>query len=204
MNGLLYGSAMAITSFFVFARARQSVFLVMPVFLFFFMFFVVLEVLKVRVAIQKRKKELDQEVMFIGRYLLIKLYSGRPLLNALSETAKSKGLTAAYIREIVHAINTGTPIEVALRNGIEYCPSDKLAKVLFQLNNALKIGIDVTRPLESLLHEITKEEEIEVKRYGKKLNSIVIFYMVAAIVIPSLGISLFMVVSNFINLPITL
>ena len=203
-NGLLYGVSMAVFSFFILSRARKSLFLMVPVFLFFFMFFFMLEPLKVRSAISRRRKEIDQEVIFIGRYLLIKLHAGRPLLNALAETAKSRGVTAAYVREIVHDINTGTPLEVALKNAVEYCPSEKFAKILFQLNNALKIGVDVTKPLESLLREITKEEEIEVQKYGKKLNSLVIFYMVAAIVIPSLGISLFMVVSNFINLPISM
>ena len=203
-NGLLYGVCMAIFSFFMISRARGNLLLMIPVFAAFFIFFFLLEPLKVRSAISRRRYEIDQEVIFIGRYLLIKLHSGRPLLNALAETAKSKGVTAAYVREIVHEISTGTPLETALKNAVEYCPSEKFAKILFQLNNSLKIGVDVTRPLESLLREITKEEEIEVQKYGKKLNSLVIFYMVAAIVVPSLGISLFMVVSNFINLPITI
>ena len=87
---------------------------------------------------------------------------------------------------------------------MEYSPSPKFAKILFHLNNALKIGVDVTKPLEAVIDELTTQEVLEVKKYGKKLNTLVIFYMVAAIVLPSLGISLFMVMANFINLPIGL
>ncbi|HIH05008.1 TPA: hypothetical protein HA281_00075 [Candidatus Woesearchaeota archaeon] len=203
-NGLLYGAGMAVGSFFILSRARMSLFLMLPVFIIFFLLFFMLEPLKVKSAISRRRREIDREVIFIGRYLLIKLYSGRPLLNALTEIAQSRGVTAAYVREIVHDINTGTPIEDALKDAVAYCPSEKFARILFQLNNALKIGVDVTKPLESLLQTLTKGEEIELQRYGKKLNTVVIFYMVAAIVIPSLGISLFMVITSFINLPMTL
>ena len=203
-NGLKNGIALTALSFFLVSKAGKSLVLLAPLFVFFFGFFVSLELLKVKAAIAKRRKEIDREVIFVGRYLLIKLYSGRPLLNALAETAKSRGVAATYVREIVHDINTGTSIETALKNAIEYSPSEKFAKILFYLNNALKIGVDVTKPLSSIIDELTVQEELEVKKYGKKLNTLVIFYMVAAVVLPSLGISLLMVMANFVNFTIGL
>jgi hypothetical protein len=68
----------------------------------------------------------------------------------------------------------------------------------------LQLGIDVTKPLESVLEEITREEELEIKKYGKKLNTLVIFYMLAAVILPSLGVAMFIVISSFINFPIDL
>ena len=59
------------------------------------------------------------------------------------------------------------------------------------------------KPLSAVLVEITKEQDIEIKRYGKKLNTIVIFYMLAAVVIPSIGMTLFIVLSSFINFTIS-
>ena len=85
-----------------------------------------------------------------------------------------------------------------------YSPSEKLKKILFQINNALKLGIDVTKPLESVIQEIEDEQEIEVKKYSKKLNSLVIFYMLLAIVLPSIGMVILIVISSFINLSITM
>ena len=57
-----------------------------------------------------------------------------------------------------------------------YSPSEKMKRILFHVNNALRLGIDVTGPLSSVLGEITKEQELEIKRYGKKLNTVIIFY----------------------------
>jgi pilus assembly protein TadC len=203
-NGLTNGAALTALSFFVVSRAGMSVILLIPIFFLFFCFFLFLEMMKVKAAITRRRKDIDQEVIFVGRYLLIKLYSGRPLLNALAETARGHGVAAGYVHEIVHDINTGTTVESALKNAMEYSPSEKFGKILFHLNNALKIGIDVTKPLEAVLDELTTEEELDVKKYGKKLNTLVIFYMVAAVVIPSLGISLLMVMANFVDFQIGL
>ena len=160
--------------------------------------------LKLKAKILKRKKEIDREVLFAGQYLLIKLYSGRPLLNALIDTSKSYGVASKYIKEIVDDINTGSSLEKALETAMSYSPSGKWRKILFHINNALKLGIDVTKPLSAVLKEITKEQSLEIQRYGKKLNTIVIFYMLAYVVIPSIGMTLFIVLSSFINFSINI
>ena len=195
---------MTILSFFVLDKAGLPKFLLIIIFIGLFYFFFKFSFIKVKGKIQARKKKIDKEVLFVGTYLLIKLYAGRPLLIALTETSKSRGIVAKFIKEIVDDINTGSPIEKALENALLYSPSEKLKKILFQINNALKLGIDVTKPLESVIQEIEDEQEIEVKKYSKKLNSLVIFYMLLAIVLPSIGMVILIVISSFINLSITM
>ncbi len=150
--------------------------------------------------IAKRRKEVDKEVLFAGRFLMIKLNTGQPLINALVDASKTYGVGSKYFREIVKEIELGTPLEDALENAINYTPSEKFQKILFQISNALKIGIDVTKFLESTLDEISNEQLIEIQRYAKKLNSITLFYMLMGIVIPSLGFTVFMVVSSIISI----
>jgi len=202
-QSFFFAVLMTLLSFFILAKAELPKFLLILIFIGWVYLFFKFNFLKIKGKIQARKNEINKEVLFIGTYLLIKLYSGRPLLIALTETSKSRGLVARYIKEIVDDINTGSPIEKALENALLYSPSEKLKKILFQINNALKLGIDVTKPLESVLQEIEDEQEIEVKRYSKKLNSLVIFYMLLAIVLPSIGMVIFLVLSSFINIAIT-
>jgi hypothetical protein len=57
--------------------------------------------------------------------------------------------------------------------------------------------------LNAVLEEITSEQDLEIKRYGKKLNTVVIFYMLAAVVIPSIGMTIFIVISSFINFTVS-
>lgn len=152
--------------------------------------------------ISKRKRELDQEVLFAGRFLLVKVNSGRPLLNALIEGSQSYGVSSKYFKEIVEDINLGTPIESALENAVKYSPSEKYRRILFQINTALKVGIDVSIPLTNVIEEITNEQFTEIQRYGKKLNSLALFYMLIAIVLPSIGMAIFVVVGGLLGLPI--
>ena len=201
---LLYSVLLTALFFFVLQKAKLSPFLLAPIFIILFMLLFEYFLLSIRAKIRGREREINREVLFIGRYLLVKLYSGRPLLNALIETSESRGIAAKYIKEIVDDIGTGSTIEDALNNAMIYSPSDKLRKILFHINNALQLGINVTKPLESVLEEITREEELEIKKYGKKLNTLVIFYMLAAVILPSLGVALFIIISSFINFPIGL
>ena len=195
----IYAFLFTSLSFFVLRKAGRSLFLLAPAFIIFFVLFFQYSLISVKSRIRKREHEIDKEVLFIGRYLLVKLYSGRPLLNAIIETSNSRGIASKYIKEIVDDIGTGNTIEDALNNAMIYCPSNKLRTVLFHINNALQLGIDVTKPLESVLKEITKDEEIEIKKYGKKLNTLVIFYMLAAVIVPSLGTAMFIVISSLLN-----
>ena len=203
-TALIGSFLLAILFFFVLLKAGLTLFLIVPIFIALFILFFEYSLLVVKSKIRQREREINKEVLFVGRYLLVKLYSGRPLLNALIETANSRGITAKYIKELVDDISTGSTIEDALNNAMIYSPSERLRKILFHVNNALKLGIDVTNPLESVLEEITKEEELEIKKYGKKLNTLIIFYMLVAVILPSLGVAIFIVVSSFVNYPIGL
>ncbi len=154
--------------------------------------------------IAKRRKEIDKDVLFAGRFLLVRLNSGMPLINALDEASKSYGVANKFFKEIVKDIDLGTPLERALDKAIDYCPSANLKKILFQISNALKIGIDVTDFLEAILDEIAEKQLIEIKRYGKKLNSISMFYMLFAIVMPSLGMTMIVVIASMVSINMNL
>ena len=159
---------------------------------------------RVDAAISRREKEIDRDVLFAGRFLLVKLNSGKPLINAIVDASKSYGVATAFFKEIVDDIELGTPMEEALQNAYRVTPSKRFKKILFQINNAIKIGVDVSAPLEAILDEIAQEQLTEIQRYGKKLSSLTMFYMLAAIVVPSLGITLFSVVAGMISIKVDL
>ena len=148
--------------------------------------------------IAKRGKDIDKEVLFAGRFLLIKLNSGQPLINALFDASRSFGVANKYFKEIVRDIQLGTPLEIALNNASNYSASKRFRRILFQINNAIKIGIDVSDSLGAILDEIAEEQLIEIKRYGKKLNSLTMFYMLLAIILPSLGMTMAVVIMSML------
>lgn len=150
-------------------------------------------------AIRKRKRDIEREVLFAGRYLLVKLNSGKPLLNSLIDASKSYGVGALYFKEIVDDITLGTSLEEALQRAMNLTPSDSFRKILFQINNALLLGVDVSTSLRTVLEEITADQLTKIDAYSHKLNSIAMFYMLIAVVIPSLGLTIFVVVAGMVG-----
>lgn len=196
MTGLMFG----MIAFFLMSKNEPHFlipFLVAVVCIFLFYQF---NFKKIDVKISKRAKEIDKSVLFAGRFLLIKLNSGDPLINAIEEAGKSYGAASEYFKDILKQVQLGTDLETALARATEYCPSKYLKQILFQITNALRIGIDVTHFLESTLEEISDEQLIEIMRYGKKLSSLSMFYMLVAVIVPSLGMTLFMVVASMISI----
>ena len=106
-DAAIFSVVLTFFSFFILDKAKKSKILLIPALIIFFFLVFRFSFLKIRASISKRAREIDREVLFVGRYLLVKLYSGRPLLNALMETSSGRGVAAKYIKEIVDDIETG-------------------------------------------------------------------------------------------------
>ena len=65
-------------------------------------------------------------------------------------------------------------------------------------------GFEYKNRLKKLLDEITREQQIEIKAYSRKLNSIILFYLIIACVMPSLGIAMFIIIAGLMNFHIDL
>jgi len=150
--------------------------------------------------IRQREREINKNIVFATRYIIIKMESGQPLLNSLVYASKGYAIGGKFFREIADDVNLGKPIEQALEDAHKYNPSRMFQMVLRQILNALRTGIDVSGSLKKILDQITREQQIEIKEYSKKLNSLVLFYLLAACVMPSLGISMFLVVGSLVHL----
>lgn len=156
------------------------------------------------IVAHRRAIDIDREVLFAGRFILIKLHSGKPLVNALTEAANSYGVANKYFAEIIKDIEVGTSLEDAIERAMNNSPSMAFRKILFQIHNALRLGIDVTQSLEAVLEDITEDQLLQIKRYGKKLPSVTLLFMVLAVVFPSLGMTIATVLLTFTNITMSL
>jgi pilus assembly protein TadC len=215
INAILMSVALGIFSIFIIDRfflmnninlpsivtPLISIFIIMPIlFIIFFPF-----ILNTPISlIKKRKEDIDKDVLFAGRYLLIKLNSGQPLFNALIDGSRSYGVASKYFKEIVDDVNLGMPLEEAIERSMILSPSNSFQKILFQINNSLKIGVDVSDSLKGVIDEITSEQMTQIQAYSHKLNSVAMFYMLAAIVGPSLGLTVFILIVSLIGFNISL
>ncbi len=153
---------------------------------------------------RKISREIDREIVYAGRFLLIELSAGVPLFDAIRNVSDAYPVIGRYFKQIVDKVDTGKPIEIALSEVIENTPSTNFRKVLWQILNSMKTGADVSKALEGITEQISKEQLIKIKEYGKKLNPMVLFYLLVAVIAPSLGIAILALMSTFTGLGLSL
>ena len=95
-------------------------------------------------------------------------------------------------------------MEDAINETLTLSPSPNLRRILWQVMNSMKTGTEVGHALNSVIDQIVREQTISVKEYGKKLSPLAMFYMTISIIIPSLGITMLVILATFIGLKITM
>ncbi|MBN2566636.1 type II secretion system F family protein [Candidatus Woesearchaeota archaeon] len=154
--------------------------------------------------ILKRQKQISREIVFAGRFLIIELESGVPLYETFINVAKNYEGIGIYFKEVIDKVNMGIPFEQALNEATEMAPSPDLRKIMWQVLNSMKTGSDVTKSLNAVIDQITREQKILVAEYGRKLNPLAMFYMMVAVIIPSLGMTLLMIMATFVGFQLSL
>ena len=154
--------------------------------------------------IKREEHEIGKEIIFAGRFLIIELESGVPMYNAMIKIAKNFKVIGKYFKQLMDKINMGTTMEEAITEVIETTPSNNFRKLLWQILNSLKTGADISTSLNSVVEQITREQMIEIKEYGRKLNPLAMFYMMIAVIVPTLGTTLLIILATFLGLNISL
>ncbi|MDD9952782.1 MAG: type II secretion system F family protein [Candidatus Woesearchaeota archaeon] len=149
-------------------------------------------------------KDISKEIVFAGRFLIIELESGVPVYESFQNLSKNYEHVGKYFSEVVDRVDLGTPMEEALNEAVQLSPSNDLRRIFWQVLNSLKTGSEVAGALSNVFDQIVREQQIRVKEYGRKLNPLAMFYMMAAIIIPSLGTIMLIVLSTFIGINMSL
>ena len=176
--------------------------LIFPPIIFLLLFFYLIKIPDAKLS--KIDKDISKEVVFAGRYLIIEIESGVPLYNAMINVSKNYKIIGKYFSEITNKVDLGTSMEDALNEAVEFIPSQSFRRILWQIINSLRTGSDIAKSLSSVIQQIAKEQAIEVSEYGRKLNPMAMFYMIIAVILPSLGITMLIILSSFIEFELSL
>lgn len=152
----------------------------------------------------KRSKELSREIVYVGRFLIIELGSGVPVYKAMRNVTKNFDVAGKYFKHITDQVDLGSTLEEAIVRVIEISPSNDLNRILWQILNSSKTGSDIKSSLAAVLEQIIREQQIQVKDYGRKLNPLAMFYMMIAVIVPSLGTTMLTVLASFLGIELSL
>jgi len=187
--------------FIIFLFTKQFFILIYPI-LFFLMYFYFLKLPDVKII--KKKKEIEKEIIFATRFIMIELESGINLFKILENLTKHYPHIGSTFDEILVKVDMGTNLEEAINYSIQKTPSPNLRKILWQILNSIKTGSDLSKSLDNVTNQIIREQKIQVVEYGRKLNPLAMFYMMIAVIIPTIGITMFIVLASFMGLNIRL
>jgi pilus assembly protein TadC len=64
-------------------------------------------------------------------------------------------------------------------------------------------GADIATSLNAVIEQIVREQRIELNEYGRKLNPLAMFYMIVAVILPSIGVTMFVILVSFLSIKLT-
>lgn len=156
-----------------------------------------------RVFVTRRTRELEKNLLFALRHLMIQAKSGIPLFDSMASVARANyGLVSKEFNEVVRRISTGVRDVEALEELALKNPSLYFRRALWQVSNAIRVGADIGNTLEIIIQNLANEQRILVRKYGSQLNPLAFLYMMFGVIMPSLGIALLIILSSFAGLPI--
>jgi archaeal flagellar protein FlaJ len=145
-------------------------------------------------------KNVERDILFAARDLIISLRSGMPLFNAITSVSQGYGDASKEFAKIVDRVQLGMPLEEAIDDTIATTKSPSFRRIMLQASVSIKAGADVVGALQSIIDQLSQERIIELRSYGQKLNAIAMFYMLFGVILPSMGIAVITILTTFIAL----
>ncbi len=152
----------------------------------------------------KIQRNVSKEIVFAGRFLIIEIESGVPLYDAFENIGSNYEHVGKYFTEVIQRVDLGTPLDEAINEAVQLAPSNDLRRIFWQILNSLKTGSEMSSALNNVIDQIVREQDILVKEYGRKLNPMAMFYMMIAIIVPSLGTIMVIILATAIGMKLGL
>ena len=147
-----------------------------------------------------RGRLIDKDLEYMLKDMQIQLSAGVPLFDTLVNIVRGGyGECSKICEDIITEVQQGKSMEDVLDNAGMWSPSEYFRRMLWQIVNALKSGGDIGEALAAISIDIRVEKENKIKSYGKELNLFGLVYLMCAIIMPSMGVTLLVILSSFMG-----
>lgn len=156
------------------------------------------------IRVTKKVRDLDRNLVFALRTILVQLRSGVSLFDSMKVVAEGNyGTVSKEFKRAVDQISTGTIQEVALERIAEYNPSIYFRRAIWQIVNGMRAGADITVVLGESVDTLTEAQSIQIRNYESQMKVLSLVYMMLGVIVPALGITFLIVLSSFPQIQIT-
>ncbi len=176
-------------------------FISIPIVLFVSLFVFMQQMAYPKLVASRRIRGVEINLLPALQDMYIQLNSGVPLFNILVNIAHADyGGVSEEFSKGVREIGAGRSQvdvleEMAVRN-----PSMLFRRALWQLVSGMKEGSDISSLIKEVMQAVSDEQLTQIQRYGGQLSPLALFYMLIAIIAPSLGITFIIILSSFVAL----
>ncbi len=156
-------------------------------------------------AVQARKKAdaVEKDLLFALRDLSIELSAGTPVTDGLNTLTTGYGELSKEMELIVKQVNTGVPLDHALYNSLDRNVGELYQSAILRLVNGIRSGTSIPALLDVVIENLSTKLENAVTAYGENVNTWSTLYLVVGIVMPSMGFTVFVLLSAFTGTQIT-
>ncbi|MDP8012736.1 MAG: type II secretion system F family protein [Nanoarchaeota archaeon] len=149
----------------------------------------------------RRQAQIEEKLVFAMRDIMIKVRSGVSLFNAILDvSAGDYGLVSEEFKIVVEEIESGIAQETALENLSRRTSSQVFRRSIDILTNAMRSGSDVAGTLGLINDMLVKKQQSDMISYAAELTPFSMAFMLVAIVFPSLGMSVFIILGSMLHI----
>ena len=148
-----------------------------------------------------KKRNIEKNLISVLQDMMVQLNSGVPIFKILVNISNSDyEEVSKEFQKITKEINSGVPQIEAIEKYGQIATSEYFKRILWQISNGMRAGSDMAIIIKEGIKTLSDEQAIQVQSYGSKLNPLVMFYMLIAVILPSLGITFLIIIASILNM----
>ncbi|MDO8628326.1 MAG: type II secretion system F family protein, partial [Nanoarchaeota archaeon] len=122
-----------------------------------------------------------------------------PLFNVFVSIAQGGyGGVSLEFEKAIREMNAGRSQVNTLNDLASRNPSQFFRRSVWQLTNGIKTGADLSSVIADTINSLGEYQIIQIEKYGGQLKPLAMFYLLAAVIMPSLGTTLVILLSSFV------
>jgi len=154
-----------------------------------------------RIFSVKKARNLEKNLIPALQDMLVQLNSGVTIYRIIVNISHSDYGEVSYeFKRIINEINAGRSQIEAIEESGKLNLSKFFQRVLWQISNGMRAGNDMSIVIRESIKNLTNEQAIQIQSYGSKLNPMIMFYMLIAVIMPSLGITFLIIIFSMLDL----
>ena len=155
-----------------------------------------------RMFATRKERNIEKNLISVLQDMMVQLNSGVPIFRIIVNISDSNyGEVSEEFKKITKEINAGVSQIEAIEKYGKLNTSKYLKRILWQISNGMRAGSDMGIVIKEGIRSLSDEQAIQIQNYGGKLNPLVMFYMLIAVVLPSLGVTFLIILSSILEVP---